>query len=175
MKRNKGTPRRAGFTLVELLVVMAIIAILSVTAYVALGGQTGKARNSRRMQDLGAIQSALEIYFVENYSSYPATSDLVSELEPKYMPKVPVDPIPKENESANPYVYVAGPNEKTYQIATIIEEEDGSYAAYVVGNADPDIIDGALPGIDTVNGSCSANACIVVDGSDSCLPYCPRN
>ena len=58
--------RKSGFSLVELLVVITIIAILSVTAYVALGGQTEKARNSRRMQDLTTIQSALEIYYIDN-------------------------------------------------------------------------------------------------------------
>ena len=173
-KTAKGTPRRTGFTLVELLVVIAIIAILSVTAYVALGGQTAKARNSRRMQDLSAIQSALEVYFVENYSTYPATGSLESELVSKYMPELPVDPIPQTDGSDNPYVYVAGPSNKTYQIGTIIEEED-AYTAYVVGNADPDVINNTATGGTTVsNASCVQSTCTVEDGKGDCLPYCPR-
>lgn len=62
---------KKGFSLVELLVVITIIAILSVVAYTALGGQTAKARDSRRMQDIATIQSALEIYFVSN-NRFPA-------------------------------------------------------------------------------------------------------
>lgn len=157
MRLNKTAKgRHTGFTLVELLVVIAIIAILSVTAYVALGGQTGKARNSRRMQDLSAIQSALEVYFVENYSVYPATDNFQSGLVPKYMQNIPTDPIPGKN-----YVYAAdaGGNNKTYQLAAVIENDDGSYEAYVIGN-----------GTDLINGYDGCG--IVTDGGD-CLPYSP--
>ena len=81
-----------GFTLVELLVVIAIIAILSVTAYVALGGQTGKARDSRRQQDLGSVQQALELYYINNNSQYP---DTLAELKVKEMKVIPTDPASK--------------------------------------------------------------------------------
>ena len=72
-KLSKKMTKNSGFTLVELLVVISIIAILSVTAFVALGGQTGKARDSRRQADLAAIQSALEIHALNNLSQYPGT------------------------------------------------------------------------------------------------------
>jgi len=169
-RKAKGTPRpclsagrRAGFTLVELLVVIAIIAILSVTAYVALGGQTAKARNSKRMQDLGAIQNALEIYFVENYSKYPDqladnSNPADVELEPKYMPELPTDPIP-----TNPYEYGIAGNKKTYQLATTLEEEDGSHKAYVIGNG-TNLIDGDACG--------GGTPCKVTDGG-TCVAYCP--
>ena len=62
---------KKGFSLVELLVVITIIAILSVVAYTAVGGQTIKARNSKRMEDLTAIQQALEIYAIANNNKYP--------------------------------------------------------------------------------------------------------
>ena len=166
MLQHGARARRAGFTLVELLVVIAIIAILSVTAYVALGGQTAKARNSRRMQDLSAIQNALEIYFVENYSKYPTQleDDGVPsnvELAPKYMPVIPTDPIPGSS-----YAYAVAGNNKTFQLAATLEEEDGSYKAYVIGNGSGLITTG-------VNSTTCVGACPVEDGSTTCIPYCP--
>ena len=65
---------KKGFSLVELLVVIVIIAVLSVVAYSAIGGYTVKARDSKRKQDLGIMQQAMEIYYAEKgvYPSSPA-------------------------------------------------------------------------------------------------------
>lgn len=167
-KFGSSASKKSGFTLVELLVVIAIIAILSVTAYVALGGQTAKARNSRRQQDLAAVQSALEIYFVENFSKYPSQleDDGVNnngpELAPKYMQKIPKDP---HGES---YAYAVGANNKSFQLAATLEQDDGTYKAYVIGNSSSDLIDGAPQPCS------SAPNCLVTDNLDQCLAYCPN-
>ncbi len=50
-----------GFTLVELLVVMAIVAILSVVGIVAFSSVQKNARDARRRLDIDAIAKALEI------------------------------------------------------------------------------------------------------------------
>jgi general secretion pathway protein G len=129
---------KKGFTLVELLVVITIIAILSVAAYVAVGGQTTKAKNSRRMQDLSTIQSALEIYFAE-MGRYPDAETIPSpphgnfktyetdQLTTKYISKQPLDPW------GMPYAYNTNVTNKQYQLAATLEEED-VYKAYVIGN-----------------------------------------
>lgn len=59
-----------GFTLVELLVVITILAIISVVAYTSFGGATDKAKNSTKIQQVDSIQSALNLYFQEK-SYYP--------------------------------------------------------------------------------------------------------
>lgn len=65
-----------GFSLVELLVVVAILAILGVVAYQAFGGQTSKARDSRRIQDLATIEGAIQVFNQEKgYFPMPAAYD----------------------------------------------------------------------------------------------------
>lgn len=56
MSKNK-----AGFTLVELLVVITIIAILSVVGMTVFGSVQQRARDARRRGDIDAIAKALEV------------------------------------------------------------------------------------------------------------------
>jgi len=53
---------KKGFTLIELLVVIAIIGLLSTLAVVSLNGARVKARDARRVSDISAIRTALEMY-----------------------------------------------------------------------------------------------------------------
>ncbi|MFB0964742.1 MAG: type II secretion system protein [Patescibacteria group bacterium] len=59
-----------GFTLVELLVVITILAIISVVAYTSFGGATDKAKNSTKLQQLASIDGALGLFYQEK-SYYP--------------------------------------------------------------------------------------------------------
>ncbi len=155
--KNKINSKK-GFTLVELLVVIAIIAILSVTAYVALSGQTGKARDSRRQQDLSSIQTAVELYFVNNNSEYPKTLDDLKENE---MREIPTDP-----STGEVYIYATEAPYKTYQLGATLEGEEGDYEAYVIGNSDTNLIEG----VDTLVGQCGDDLDPVEDGSKNCVP-----
>lgn len=60
----------SGFTLIELLVVVAIIGILASIVLVSLNGARMKARDARRISDLKAIQTALELY-ATTHGKYP--------------------------------------------------------------------------------------------------------
>lgn len=164
---------KKGFSLVELLVVITIIAVLSVVAYSAVGGQTGKARNSRRQQDLSTIQSALEIFYIENNNKYPSQLDdgaagSTDDLVPKYMPKMALDP-----STDDLYKYkVQLPAKKEYQLGATLEDEeltnDLRVKGYVIGNSDANLI---TDGTETDGaGGCTVDG--LSAGSDElCVPY----
>lgn len=60
----------AGFTLVELLVVIVIIAILAVIGFAVLGSQTGNARDARRKADIEEITKAYELNYNQETGLY---------------------------------------------------------------------------------------------------------
>jgi prepilin-type N-terminal cleavage/methylation domain-containing protein len=62
---------KTGFTLVELMISMSIIAILSVILVVSFSNVQKNGRDQRRIADLKAIQSAAEQYLLLK-GSYPA-------------------------------------------------------------------------------------------------------
>lgn len=88
-----------GFTLVELLVVITIIAFLSTIGFVMYGQFTKSARDARRQSDLKFIQSALEDFHADQLY-YPQTVVSGSKLELGsriYMTEVPKDPIASQS------------------------------------------------------------------------------
>jgi len=63
-------PISRGFTLIELLIVIAIIGILASVVIVSLVVAREKARDAKRLKEIKSIQSALEVYFLQN-GRYP--------------------------------------------------------------------------------------------------------
>lgn len=61
-----GTPGRKGFTLIELIVVVAVIGLLSAIVVPKFGQMIEKAREAADKGALGSMRSALSIYYVDN-------------------------------------------------------------------------------------------------------------
>ncbi len=64
MKRNP-TPRRGGFTLVEIMIVVAIIALLAAIAVPGFLRSRKRSQASRIINDLRLIDSAVDQYAIE--------------------------------------------------------------------------------------------------------------
>ncbi|MEI7765624.1 MAG: prepilin-type N-terminal cleavage/methylation domain-containing protein, partial [bacterium] len=64
MKRNFSNQKTKGFTLLELLIVVAIIGVLSVALVMVLNPSEmlKKSRDAQRISDLTALKKAIEIY-----------------------------------------------------------------------------------------------------------------
>lgn len=68
------TQTRKGFTLVEILIVVAIIGILASVAIVGLGPVQRRGRDTRRISDMRNAQTALELYF-SKCGYYPGSAE----------------------------------------------------------------------------------------------------
>ena len=85
-----------GFTLLELLIVVALIAIITALAVPQFRHTPQKAKEAVLKEDLYTLRDVIDQYFTDK-GKYPATlEDLV---ESGYIRKVPVDPITGSSDS----------------------------------------------------------------------------
>lgn len=91
-----GFRNRMGFTLVELIITMSLIAILSSFGMNGYLNSQKRARDAERQSDLYQYKVALENYASINGSVYPTASGEASTalevLKPNYMSDLPTDP-----------------------------------------------------------------------------------
>ena len=76
--------RRAGFSLIELVIVIAILGILAAVAVPRMSRGAAGATSSRLRADLATMRSALELYYVEHNNTYPAVADFANALVNQY-------------------------------------------------------------------------------------------
>ena len=102
--------KRHAFTLIELLLVIALLAILALLMMGNFNTSLKRGRDAQRKNDLSALQKALESYYEDN-KTYPTSTDIFNkELsyvsfgtnKTTYMIKTPQDPISK-------YTYIYAP------------------------------------------------------------------
>ena len=105
---------RDGFTLIEILLVVVIIGILAAVAVPNLAGKVGKAQTSAAKQSISAIESAIDMYEVDNGYFPDSLQNLVTKgSEPNWS-----GPYIKKAESLNdpwgtPFQYTKAENSYT--------------------------------------------------------------
>ncbi|MDP3762636.1 MAG: type II secretion system protein [bacterium] len=97
--------RRKGFTIMELIVVLAIAVLILAISIVFFSPSAAKSRDARREQDMKSVQNALDLY-INQKGTYPAcaekividgNTDCLSSLllSENTIEAVPIDPLYK--------------------------------------------------------------------------------
>ena len=117
------TKSKSGFTIVELLIVIVVIAILAAISIIAYNGVQTRARDAQRTNDISVLLKALENYRTINgvyptatptsgdggwESSYTDASNPANFMEYLDMSKRPMDPISNSTYRYRYYKYPAG-------------------------------------------------------------------
>lgn len=119
--------KTGGFTLIELMLVSAIIGILAAIAIPKFANMIIKAKEASIKGSLGAVRSALSIYYSDNEGRYLQSTgnDSLSEtLVPKYMSSIPLIQIPTVPTHVSGNKIYGGPSD-------ILADSGWGYAAYM--------------------------------------------
>lgn len=110
---------KKGFTLLELLVVISIIAILIGLASVSYTTAQRKGRNSKRRGDMQSVSKAFEQYYALNQAYTNNCSTMATGSIPQGLPSDP--------KNAAPYTYsFSCPDTVSYCICANLETETGN-------------------------------------------------
>lgn len=82
MQRIEREGKQGGFTLIELMVVVAILGILAAVVVPKIMDNPGKARMVKAKNDVQAIKGALDLYKLDNFN-YPSTDQGLQALTQK--------------------------------------------------------------------------------------------
>jgi prepilin-type N-terminal cleavage/methylation domain-containing protein len=98
MIEDKLTAKKKGFTLIELMLVTGVIGILAAITVPRFSDLVRKTHEGATKGNLGALRSAIKIYYANNEGRYPRLIDgIYKTLEPT------IDKIPEVNLGANHY------------------------------------------------------------------------
>jgi general secretion pathway protein G len=117
MKNNKG------FTLIEIMVVIVILALLAAVVVPRIVGRTDEARRTTAAVEIKNVEAALHLFKLDN-GFYPSTEQGIDALVAKptigqiptrwreggYLPKIPKDPW------SRPYVYLSPGSHGEYDL-----------------------------------------------------------
>jgi general secretion pathway protein G len=134
MTERSTRPKRiaAGFTLIEIMVVVVIIGLLAAMIAPQIMNRLSQAEVTRARQDIRAIETALNVYRLDNYR-YPTTDEGLTALVTNpgeaaapnwqrggYLKSVPLDPWRR------PYLYLNPGQHGEFDIYTLgADGQDG--------------------------------------------------
>ena len=118
--------RQSGFTLIEIMVVVVILAVLGALVVPKILENVDKARVTRAQSDIRAIQTALDTYRLDNFKyptteqgllalvKQPADATVTNYRSGGYLAALPKDPW------NNPYLSQSpGPDGREYEITSL--------------------------------------------------------
>ena len=113
--------KQKGFTLIEILVTVSIIALLTSIGLVSYASFNRQARDAKRKADIEQIRGALELYRSDE-GTYPLTADFLfgsslTEGTNTYLSKIPQDP--QNSSSGRKYYYTSDGTD--YTVAAALE------------------------------------------------------
>ena len=130
----KGVRARAGFTLIEVLVVVAIIGLLASVILASLNSARQRGRDARRLEDMNSLEKAFTLYEDSNGGLFPVSAatttltgtDTVSTalIGSGAIAQIPLDPLPEQS-----YTYQTDASGTVYTLNFCLEATtQGTYA-----------------------------------------------
>ncbi|MFH1422888.1 MAG: type II secretion system protein [Planctomycetota bacterium] len=125
--------KKSGFTLVEMLLVIAIVGILITILIPSVIGVSEETKTKQAKADLRSLMSAVEQYYLKN-NRYPepvgSLETLLQAMDPRVVNEVPVDPFSKTLLEYQYAVdnFTATTGRPTYVIYSVSPDGDDSYA-----------------------------------------------
>jgi general secretion pathway protein G len=114
MRRTKKKGSRAGgFTMIELLVTLAIVAMILTLAVPRYFGNVDRTKEDVLREDLFVLRDAIDKYYADKNVYPKELKDLVTE---KYLRGIPVDPF---TQSANSWVVVPAADPTTGVVSNV--------------------------------------------------------
>ena len=122
--------RDHGFTLIELMVVMALIVTLAGIAVAIYGNSVTRSKEAVLLTDLFRMRDAIDQYYADK-NKYPA--DLPTLVSEKYMRAVPMDPITNSTETWQTVMSDPQPGNPSAEIG-VFDVKSGSEATAIDGS-----------------------------------------
>ncbi len=117
---------KRGFTIIELLIVMAVIALLVGIAIPSFRSMQNQAKEARAMGDLRVMKLALENYLLKN-SKYPDVANYQAALLAETNPVLESNLYDPFAPATTQYIYVlSSPSGKYYVVYSIGTGRDGA-------------------------------------------------
>ncbi len=107
------TMRRKGFTLIEMLVVMAVVALLLTIAVPRYFGSLDKSKEVALKENLQVLRVTIDKFYADK-GRYPNTLEEL--VEQKYLRSVPLDPI---TETSTHWVLIAPRDAEAQGVADV--------------------------------------------------------